>query len=329
MRSCVEELIGLFAPSGYEDAVREWLRMKLSGVDAVSEDGLGNLYVRKKGRRTPERPVVIAAYMDEPGLMVKEITEEGLLRFGLVGETQVGTILGKQVLVGEDKLHGVIGMKPVHLTTPEERKQLPKVKELYIDIGAERGAELQGKAEKGDYGVFYSNASMMGDQLYGKAMGRSVTCALLLELMKQELPVDVTFVFTAQRQVGSRGAYGAGFLLEAGAVIVLDICPGCDSGEKLPRLGSGPVVPAMDKGAMFAPALLRALGGCGGVQIWGKIEISGDGAAFQKAGVGANTAMLCCPAKYLTAPCQMITLSDVEKMTGVLMEFLKGMEERP
>lgn len=328
MRNRIKELTALFAPSGYEDAVRSYLRTKISGVHAeVWEDALGNLFVHKKGRKTPESPIVMAAYMDEPGLMVKGITEEGLIRFGLVGNTDPGSILGKQVLVGEQKLHGVVGMKPIHLTTEEERKSLPKVKELYIDTGAETASELKDMVDKGDYGVFYGEACPVGRQLFGKAMGRSVTCAVLLELLEQELPVDVTFAFTSQRQVGSRGAYGAGYSLKAGTVIVLDLCPGCDSGDELPVLGGGPVAPAMDRDTMFAPELMKKLRNCGEVQNCGKVSVSGDGAAFQKAGEGARVSGLCCPAKYLSAPCQMIDLSDAVKMTGVLMEFLKGMEE--
>lgn len=332
MTQLIMKFSRLFGPSGFEDAVREEIKsMAASWADAISEDGLGNLYVYKKGKVTPEKPVVLAAYMDECGIMTKDTDEDGFTGFGIVGDVQTGTVLGKQVLIGSEMLQGVIGLKPFHLTEPEERKSLPKVSDLYIDAGFAKKDEAEKAFLPGELGVFYGPVEQMGLNLWGKAMGRSLTCAVLLSLMQEELPVDVAFVFTAQRQVGTRGAMAAGHRLKAGTVIVLDLCPGSDKGEELPLCGSGAVVPDMDKGAIYHRSLtgqLRHAAKLAGVpcQLAGKTEVSGDGGAFLKAGEGARVAALYCPGKYLDAPCQTIRPEDGETMKKILITFLEELK---
>lgn len=326
-------LSGLFGPSGYEDAVRDQIKqMAVPYADDISHDGLGNLYVYKKGKMSPEKPVVLGAYMDECGIMTKDADEDGFIGFGVVGETASASILGKQVLVGDGRLCGVIGLKPFHLTEPEERKSLPKVSDLYIDAGFSKKDEAETAVPPGELGVFYGPGEMMGTNLYGKAMGRSVSCGVLLELMKKELPVDVTFVFTVQHQVGARGAMAAGHRMKAGTVFILDICPGADSGEEKPLCGKGPVVPAMDKNAVFDKKLrelvLRAAEKQSvSLQKWGRVETSGDGGAFMRAGEGAKAAAIYCPAKYPGAPGQMIRPEDVRNMETILMACLEELAQ--
>lgn len=332
MTELIMKLSGLFGPSGYEDAVRSEIKtMAEPYADVIDEDGLGNLYVHKKGKVTPEKPVVLAGYMDECGIMTKDTDDDGFTGFGIVGDVQSGTVLGKQVLIGPEMHQGVIGLKPFHLTEPEERKRLPKASDLYIDAGFAKKDEAEKAFLPGELGVFYGTAEKMGRNLWGKALGRSLTCAVLLELVKEDLPVDVTFVFTSQRQVGARGAMAAGHRLKAGTVIVLDLCPGADKGEELPLCGKGAVVPDMDKCAIYHRNLtfgLRNAAKNAGVpcQMAGKTEISGGGGAFLKAGEGARVAALCCPGKYLDSPCQAIRPEDGEAVKMILKTFLEEMD---
>ena len=332
MIKLLEELSSCFGPSGWEDKVREYLLNKVTPYgDEILVDKLGNLHVLKKGRKTPKKPVVLTAYMDEPGFMIKDVTREGMIKFGLMGGTDVRSILGKTVLVGENAYQGVVGRKPIHLTTPEERKTVPGAGELYIDIGADDRAMSIIRVGKGDCGVFGGSFRRLGqNQILCKALGRAVSCGVLLKLMEEELPVDTWFVFTTAKLVGNRGAYGAAHVRNAGVSIHVDICPGEVSGDAMPRISGGPVVPAMDKGTVYDDLLRKTMIAAAKaeyckLQPWAELPVKGQGGVFREK--GAKALSLCCPVKYLTAPCQAADLRDVEIMPGLLKNFLAEMEE--
>lgn len=332
MIDTIRELSSLFGPSGWEDKVREYLLEQAKSLgDEIRVDKLGNLHVLKKGRISPKTPVVLTAYMDEPGFMVKDVTREGMIKFGLMGGTDVRSILGKTVQVGDKGYKGVVGRKPIHLTTPEERKTMPGAGELYIDIGADDRAMSIIRVSKGDCGVFSGAVKLLGQhQILGKALGRAISCGVLLRLMEEEVPVDTWFLFCTARMVGNRGAHGAAHIRNAGISVHVDICPGEMSGDAMPKISAGPVVPAMDKGTVFDGVLrnrLIASAKAGGlrVQPWAEIPVKTQGGVFRER--GAKALSLCCPVKYLTAPCQAADLRDIESMSGVLRSFLTEMEE--
>lgn len=333
MMERLKTLSSLTAPSGWEDEARQYVLREARAMGISGElDRLGNVILRKRGRKPTNRPVVLAAYLDEPGFMVKEITQEGLLKFGLTGQTDPRTILGKTVRVGESGLRGIVGLRPIHLTPPEERKMMPKTGDLYLDVGAPDRAWTAGHVARGDYGVFGQELQPLGEhRILAKAMGRSVGSAVLLGLLAQELPLDVTLVFTVQRLVGSRGAYAAAAAVQPGAVIVLDVCPGADSGDSHPHLGGGPVVPRMDDGAFYDRKLLRLLQQGAQrekqtVQLWASAGDTGDGSVFVSAREGAPTGALKCPVKYQSAPAQVVDLRDIAAMERVLLGTLMEME---
>ena len=289
-------------------------------------DRLGNILVRVPGKNAPGEPILLTAHLDEPGFMVEEITKEGLLKFGLMGGIARRNILGRQVLAGDGGYHGVVGLRPIHLTTAEERKKLPKVEDLYIDLGFADQKDTEAHIQPGESGVFAEPFRVLGDKVLGKAMSRSVGCAVLMKLMERELPVDVTMAFTVQHQVGCRGAYGAGAVQQDGICVVLDLCPAVSEQEKLPKLGMGPVIPRMDKNAMFDAQLTKTLILAAkdiSVQRIARAEIAGDGGALQRSGNGKRVAALYCPVAYEKAPCQMIDPRDAEQMVAVLTAFLE------
>lgn len=329
MQEILKNLMDHTAPSGWEDAVREYIRKTAAPfAREIRQDALGNLIVTKTGKTAPEKPVVLSAYMDEPGFMVKDITEEGFLKFGITGGVSGRALPGKQVLVGDDLHMGVIGMKPVHLTPKAERDALPKIENLYIDMGAENRAWAQQQVSRGDMGAFYGPCCALGTQsVFGKALGRSVTCAVLLKLMQQELPVDVTFVFTVQRLVGNRGAYAVAAEIQPGTAICLDICSGEEKGDG-PIIGAGAVLPSLDDGALYDVSLLKTIlfavekSGLM-LQPVAKLEGRSDASVYQKAAGGAQVATLYCPMKNTDAPCQIVNRKDVDSMPELLMAILK------
>lgn len=330
MLTTITKLSGLTAPSGWEHSVREYL-IEAAQAHCLSctVDRLGNLLIQVPGKKKPKQPILLVASMDEPGLMIEEITEKGLLKFGLMGETGLRTILGRQIHAGDRGVKGVIGLKPIHLTGKEERKTLPKAEDLYIDLGVSTKADAENLTEVGEMGVFDQPILFLGEYgVFGKAMERSVGCAALLALMDEALPVDVTLAFTVQRQVGNRGAYALGYESPEGIAVVLELCPGDTAGEQLPKLGGGAVIPAMDAQTIFDRELVKRLTegakrGGASVQLRADVPVKGDGGAIQRGGAGQRVAAICCPADCIHAPGQRIDRRDVQQLPKLLLGFLE------
>ena len=196
----IQELCLLNGVSSYEDEVRAYLKEKAAPyADGMRVDAMGTLIVFKKGRRATGNKLLLAAHMDEVGLMIKRVTDDGYLKFDCVGGIDRRVLLGKKVLVGKDRVPGVIGLKAIHLTTAEEREKLPKLDEYYIDIGAKDKESAEKQTFIGDFAAFESDCVFFGDGLVkAKALDDRIGCAVMLELLKEELPMDCTFAFTVQ-----------------------------------------------------------------------------------------------------------------------------------
>jgi len=231
MLETIKTLCRLPGPSGWEDAVRDYIKAEAAPyADEIIVDNLGNLLVFKKGRKSPKKPIMLAAHMDEVGVVIKEIDDDGYLRFGFLGGIDRRVVIGKRVWIGRNRVPGVIGMKPIHLTTPGERQSVPALKELYIDIGAKDGDEARSLVVRGDYGVFDDRViELQNDMIRMKAIDDRVGCGILLTLLKEELPVDTWFVFTIQEEAGCRGAFGAAFKLQPGIAVVVEGTTAADS----------------------------------------------------------------------------------------------------
>ena len=228
MIETLKTLCALNGVSGDEDAVRDYLRTQAEPyADSIRTDALGNLIVFKRGRRATGNKVLLCAHMDEVGLIVTRATEDGFLRFDFVGGVDRRVVLGKPVELGPDRVPGIVGMKAIHMLTAEERKKVPKTESLYLDIGASDKEEALSKVPLGTYGAFVGEPEELGDGfLKSKAIDDRVGCAILLELLKEDLPLDVTFAFTAQEEVGTRGAFGAAFSVTPEIALVLVLAAG-------------------------------------------------------------------------------------------------------
>ena len=205
MRELLERLCALNAVSSWEDEVRAFLLAEVEPhADRLRVDALGNLIAWKKGRKHTGSKLLLTAHMDEVGLMIRQITDDGYLKFDTVGAIDRRVLLGKPVLVGPKRVPGVVGLKAYHLVSREEEKSVPKLDEFYIDIGARDRAGAEAQVALGDTAAFDSDAGDFGAGLFqGKALGSRLGCAVLLTLLRDELPMDCTFVFTAQKEVGA------------------------------------------------------------------------------------------------------------------------------
>ena len=166
--------------SSREDAVRDYIRGEIAPyARSIRTDAMGNLIAEKQGAAPGKKSLMLAAHMDEVGLMVHTVTDEGYLKFSTVGGIDRRVLIGKRVLVGPEPVSGVIGLKAYHLTSAEEEKKVPKLKGLTIDIGAKDGEEARSHVKPGDVAVFDSDIVTFGNGfLKAKAIDDRIGCAV-------------------------------------------------------------------------------------------------------------------------------------------------------
>ena len=204
-----ETLCNLCAVSGDEQAVRSYLISVLEKRHDVTWtiDPLGSLLVEKRGQNRAPHKLMVSAHMDEVGMIVTHVNSDGTLCIQPVGGVDASVAIGRQVLVGEKHLPGVVGAKPIHLLSPEERKALPKWSGLVLDIGADNAEQARAAAPEGTYAYFAPDFVRMGkDRICSKAIDDRAGCAILLHLLEQDAPYDFTAAFLVQEEVGLRGA---------------------------------------------------------------------------------------------------------------------------
>lgn len=335
----VKTLCPLFGPSGLEDEVRDYLfREAEPYADRMIVTPNGTLLVFRKGRRTPDRPILLAAHMDEVGVIVTSITDSGFLRFAFIGGMDPRVVLGKKVFLGPDRIPGIIGMKPIHLTDKDERKRIPKVRDLYLDIGAQDRAAAEALVEEGTFGCFDPEITdLQNGFLRAKALDDRVGCAVLLETLKEELPVDTWFAFTVQEEIGSKGAYGAAFLVDPGVAVILEgtsaaDLPDREGAERVCVPCKGPVLSMIDKGSIYDPGLFRLLGRLADErsipwQIKTKLAGTTDARAMQTNLQGCKVAGISAPLRYIHSPSCVGNVKDFEAMKVLVGAFLERMED--
>ena len=271
----LERLCNACAVSGDESEVRtivleqiqEYTR-KNPEVEAgitITTDHLGNVLVRRQGQSLDRLRVMVAAHMDEVGFMLTQDEDDGIFRFETVGGLDERQLAGKPVLVGKDHVPGVIGAKPIHLTTSDERKRTISIDSLRIDLGPGNGS----KAKIGDRATFATSFNKIGPSLRAKALDDRLGVASLIELVKHSPPnIDLLAAFTVQEEIGLRGATVAAYALDPQLAFVLDATPANDlpawdpsEGEENhhynTRLDGGPAIYLADRMVFSDPRLIR------------------------------------------------------------------------
>ena len=309
------------AVSGNEDEVRRIVLDQVRPLaDEVRVDALGNVLAVKRGTAPQRLRVMVAAHMDEVGFMLTRDEGKGLFRFGRVGGLDARQVLGKAVWVGPDKIPGVIGLAPIHLTSPEARRQTPSWDALRIDVGP--GAA--GKVKPGMWATFATPFQRLGPSLRGKALDDRIGVATLIHLLRHAPEnIDLLAAFTVQEEIGLRGARVAAYALDPDLAVVLDCTPARDlpapEGEENTRyntrLGHGPALYLADRATISDPRLVRhfvttaeALGipyqfrqaGGGGT----------DAGAIHKQRAGIPSLSVSVPARYLHSPAALARLDD-------------------
>ena len=336
----IKELCALDGVSGCEDAVRSYIKEKATPyADEIRVDALGNLIVFKKGKTATGNTLLLAAHMDEVGLIVRSITEEGYLKFSCVGGIDRRVLLSKPVTVGPNRIPGLIGMKPIHLTTAEERKSIPEIKELCVDIGAKDKESAEKLVSVGDYIAFSSDIVEFGEGfIKAKAIDDRAGCAVMLELLKEDLPMDCTFAFTVQEEIGCKGAMGAAFSVAPSIALILETTTAADlagvEGEKkVCCLGDGPVVPFMDNGSIADRKLYeltRTLAKENNIPWQTKHMVAGgnDARAIQRSREGVRTVVMSAAVRYLHAPSTVACVRDFEYIHKLSRLFIEAVAQK-
>ena len=333
-----EELCSLNGVSGDEGNVRDYIKeIAEKYADKVTVDALGNLIVFKKGEIRGTK-LMISAHMDEVGFMVEKITDDGYLKFGIVGGIDPRVILGRKVYVGPYAIPGVMGLKAIHLTTAEERKEMPKTSSLYIDIGCKNKKEAEKLVSLGDYVSFDSDFVCFGNNLVkAKAIDDRFGCAVMLNLLSRKLPQDVTFVFTSMEEVGTRGAFGAANSVQPKIALVLEGTTAADfakvpENKKITRVGEGPVLGFMDSSTVYDRGLFemtRDLAEAKKIpwQIKGRIAGGTDAAAIQRSQTGIRVANISVPVRNIHSANTVASLTDIDNAYKLTQYFIKAVSE--
>jgi tetrahedral aminopeptidase len=322
----LQELSDLPGVSGDETEVRRYLAARLKErVDELYSDALGNLVAVKHGSASDgaaaQFKVLLTAHMDEVGLMVTDVDNSGLLRFATVGGVDERILLAKAVLVGKNRVPGVVGLKPVHLLKPEERKRIPDVESLYIDIGASKKEEAEGLVKVGDYVSFATKYTELGETARGKAFDDRVGCAALAEILDGTFPFTVYGVFATQEEVGSRGATVAAYRIDPDIAFALEGTV-CDDMPKkrdvspTSALGRGPALTIADRSVIADKTLVELLIDTArreGIPYQIKQPMIGgtDAGAIQRARGGVRSAVVAVPCRYIHSPVSIVSLTDL------------------
>lgn len=332
----ISEIAGV---SGYESEVAKIVKEYFSKFcDEVNEDALGNIIGLKRGSGVNNKKIMLAAHMDEIGLMVKNIDDKGFIQFTNIGGVDQRTLLCQEVVIhGNEKIYGIIGAKPPHLTNDEERSSALSIDDLSIDTGFSK-EELATRVRVGDVITIKRDViKLQNDWIAGKAMDdRAGIVALLLclnELQVMKHKHDVYFVTTVQEEVGMRGSTTATYAINPNIGIAVDVGFG-----KTPELsqydtiemGKGPAITVgpnihpniFDKMKQVAKAnyieyQVEVAPGSSGTDAW----------PMQIARSGVATGVLSIPLRYMHTSVETLSLSDVEKTAKLLSGFIVSLNE--
>jgi len=296
-------------------------------VDEIVVDKLENAIGVKKGKKSSPK-VMLAAHMDEVGLMVKTVTKEGFLQFTKMGGIDDRILMAQKVNVLTDKgsLPGIIGSKPPHIQKEEERKKIVAYDELFLDVGAESREDAKEMGVKiGDPGAFDIRYVKIGkDAVMGKAFDDRIGCATMVETLKQLQDTECTVyaVGTVQEELGLRGAGTAAFGIDPDVGIALDVTvagdvPGVREFDTTVKMGKGPVLSVTDSGMITHPKVLRLLMGAAeenkiAFQLETGLMGTTDAARITLTRQGVPSGTISIAARYIHSPVSIISLKDAE-----------------
>lgn len=328
----LEKLCNAVGPSGYEGEVRNIIKEEIKKyVDDIKVDNMGNIIAHKKGNGPK---VIVDAHMDEVGFIITGYNDDGTLKFSALGGINAKIIPSKVVLIGDKKIPGVIGLKPIHLQSKDERKKPVPYNKCCIDIGSSSREETEKVVKLGEYAIFDTKFSKFGEGLIkGKAFDDRIGCAVLIEILKENYNCDFYAVFNVQEEVGERGAYVSAYNINPDIAIALEgtICadmPGIPKYLTATEIGKGPAISIMDRTSLFNNEITEAI-----IKVAKEKDIayqrrtsvagSNDAGAIHTVGDGAKVATVSVPCRYIHSSVSVASLEDYENTVKLMKEYLK------
>lgn len=342
MKELLKELVETPGVSGNESEIRELIRDEVEGhADSVEVDDFGNL-IAKKGEG--EKTLMVSAHMDQIGLSVKRIEEEGFIRFSKVGGVTTQSLMNQRVNIhtSEGELSGVIGMKPPHLMDKDKRDKLPEKEQLFIDIGAEDEEEVEDAGVRiGDRITFERDSrELLEDYLSSMAMDNRVGCLVGIEALKRfDEDYELAVVFSTQEEVGLKGARTSAYRIDPDVALAVDVSiagdvPGIEPQESDLEIGEGVeitmiqsegrglitpekvknwlVETAEDEDHKYQPGVWE-----GGATDAAKIELVKEGIPTGSIGV---------PLRNMHSATEVVKISDIEETVDFLEDAFSQME---
>jgi len=336
----LEKLSNACGVTGRESQVRDLMIELLKPyADEIQIDKLENVIAVKKGK--PNKPkIMLAAHIDEIGLMVKNITKDGFLQFSKMGGIDDRVLLAQKVNVYTSKqtYPGIIGSKPPHIQKEEERKKIVSFDELFIDVGATSKEDAQNMGfAVGDSISFDTTYEKIGnDSALGKAFDNRAGCVTMIETMRLigKTECTVCAVGTVQEEVGLRGAATAAFGVDPDLAIVLDVTiagdmPGVREFDTTVKVGKGPTFIISDSGLITHPKVLRWFIDTAKeekipYQIESGLSGSTDAARITITRQGIPSGTIAIPTRYIHSPCGMLSLKDIENASKLAVAVIKN-----
>ena len=328
MKPLIQKLTETFSPSGYESAIREVIRLEVEPLaDEVRVDALGSLIVRKGEKGKNGRRIMLAAHMDEIGLIVTHVDGNGFARFTSIGGVRPHTLAGGRVHFANGT-EGVIGMEQTDFSATK----MPALSEYFIDTGATSLKDCPVKI--GDVAAFQRPFLDLGGRLVAKSMDDRIGCAVLIETLRslKSTPHELYFAFTTQEEVGTRGAVTSAFGIDPEIGLAVDVTLTGDTPKCKPMavsLGKGPAIKVKDSGMLADPRIVEWMGRTAEKRrIPYQREVldggSTDARAIQMNRSGVLAGCLSVPCRYVHTPSEMVDYEDVLNSVKLMVALLSA-----
>jgi tetrahedral aminopeptidase len=324
MKTLIQKLTETFSPSGYETAIREVIRQEVGSLaDEMRVDPLGNLIARKGAKGKNGLRIMLAAHMDEIGLIATHIDEKGFIRFTGIGGIRPQALLGGRVRF-VNGTPGVIGSDP--LTDPSKA---PTLERCFIDVGATSRKDCPIKV--GEVCAFERPFLDLGKRLVAKSMDDRIGCVVLIETLRalKNSPHELYFVFTTQEEVGLRGATTSAFGVDPDIGLAVDVTGVGDTpkGTMAVGLGKGPAVKIKDGGMLSDPRVVDWMSRAAEkARIPYQREVleggTTDAKSIQVSRAGVPAGCLSIPTRYIHSPSEMVDYADVQNAVKLLAALL-------
>lgn len=325
MNTLLQKLTETTSPSGYEAKIRAVIRAEVAPLaDDLRVDALGNLIARKGSKTPAGSRILLAAHMDEIGVIATHIDENGFIRFTTLGGVRPHTCVGGRVRF----VNGTPGV--IHMDKLDDAAKLPSFEQMFIDVGA--SSRKACPVQVGDVGGFERPFLALGERVTAKSLDDRVGVAILIETMRQlqNTPHEVHFVFSTQEEVGVRGATAAAFGIDPEIGLAVDVTGVGDTPKGLKMevgLGKGPAIKVRDAGMLSDPRVVNwMVRAAKKSKIPFQLEVleggSTDARAVQLTRAGVPAGCLSIPCRYIHSPSEMVDLNDVNNSVRLLVELL-------